>query len=63
VIKETAERGIAPEQAAQAIEHALTSGRPRARYLVGFEARVAARAKLLVPTRIFDRIVARKMNL
>jgi NAD(P)-dependent dehydrogenase (short-subunit alcohol dehydrogenase family) len=62
-IKETAERGIAPEQAAKAIEHALTSNRPRARYLVGLEARVGARAKLLIPTRIFDRIVARKMNL
>jgi NAD(P)-dependent dehydrogenase (short-subunit alcohol dehydrogenase family) len=62
-IRETAERGIAPEKAAKAIEHALTSSRPRARYLVGFEARVAARAKLLIPTRIFDRIVARKMNL
>jgi NAD(P)-dependent dehydrogenase (short-subunit alcohol dehydrogenase family) len=63
VIKETAERGIAPEQAAQTIEHALTSNRPRARYLVGLEAKVAARAKLLLPTSIFDRIVARKMNL
>ena len=62
-IRETAERGIPPEQAAKAIEHALTSGRPRARYLVGLEARVAARAKLLIPTRIFDRIVTRKMNL
>jgi NAD(P)-dependent dehydrogenase (short-subunit alcohol dehydrogenase family) len=62
-IKETAERGIPPEQAAEAIEHALTSGRPRARYLVGKEAKLAARAKLLIPTRIFDRIVAKKMNL
>jgi NAD(P)-dependent dehydrogenase (short-subunit alcohol dehydrogenase family) len=62
-IKETAERGIEPEQAAQAIEHALTSSRPRARYLVGREAKVAAWAKLLIPTRIFDLIVAKKMNL
>jgi NAD(P)-dependent dehydrogenase (short-subunit alcohol dehydrogenase family) len=62
-IRETAERGIPPEQAAKAIEHALTSRRPRARYLVGLEAKVGARAKLLIPTRIFDRIVAKKMNL
>jgi NAD(P)-dependent dehydrogenase (short-subunit alcohol dehydrogenase family) len=62
VIKDTAERGIPPEQAAKAIEHALTAARPRARYLVGLEAKVAARAKLLLPTRIFDRIVARQMN-
>jgi NAD(P)-dependent dehydrogenase (short-subunit alcohol dehydrogenase family) len=63
VIRETAERGIAPEKAAAAIEHALTAGRPRARYLVGREAKLAARAKLLLPTRIFDRVVARQMNL
>jgi NAD(P)-dependent dehydrogenase (short-subunit alcohol dehydrogenase family) len=63
VIRETAERGIAPEKAAEAIEHALTVSRPRARYLVGREAKLAARAKLLLPTRIFDRIVARQMNL
>jgi NAD(P)-dependent dehydrogenase (short-subunit alcohol dehydrogenase family) len=63
VIRETAERGIAPEKAAKAIEHALTASRPRARYLVGLEAKMAARAKLLVPTSIFDRIVARQMDL
>src|SRR3954452_690522 len=33
-------RGIPPERAARVIEHALTSGRPRARYLVGPDARV-----------------------
>lgn len=63
VIKETAERGIAPEKAAKAIEHALTASRPRGRYLVGREAKLAARAKLLIPTPIFDRIVARQMGL
>jgi NAD(P)-dependent dehydrogenase (short-subunit alcohol dehydrogenase family) len=62
-IRETAERGIPAEQAAKAIEHALSASRPRARYLVGLEAKVAAAAKVLIPTRIFDRIVARKMNL
>jgi NAD(P)-dependent dehydrogenase (short-subunit alcohol dehydrogenase family) len=63
VIKDTAERGIPPEKAAKTIEHALTASRPKARYLVGLEAKVAARAKLLLPTSIFDRIVARQMNL
>ena len=63
VIRDTAERGIAPEEAAKAIEHALGAGRPRARYLVGREAKVAAAAKLLLPTRIFDRVVARQMDL
>jgi NAD(P)-dependent dehydrogenase (short-subunit alcohol dehydrogenase family) len=63
VVKDTAERGIAPEKAAKAIERALTVSHPRARYLVGLEAKLAARAKLLLPTPIFDRIVARQMNL
>jgi NAD(P)-dependent dehydrogenase (short-subunit alcohol dehydrogenase family) len=63
VIRDTAERGIPPEKAAKAIEHALSAGRPRARYLVGVEAKLAARARMLLPTPIFDRIVARQMNL
>jgi NAD(P)-dependent dehydrogenase (short-subunit alcohol dehydrogenase family) len=63
VIRETAERGIEPEQVAAAIEHALGAKRPRVRYLVGREAKLAARAKQLIPTAIFDRVVARKMNL
>jgi NAD(P)-dependent dehydrogenase (short-subunit alcohol dehydrogenase family) len=63
VIRDTAERGIPPEKAARTIEHALSASRPRARYLVGFEAKLAARAKLLTPTPIFDRIVARQMGL
>jgi NAD(P)-dependent dehydrogenase (short-subunit alcohol dehydrogenase family) len=63
VVRETAKRGIAPEKAAEAIEHALSAGRPRTRYLVGFEAKLLARAKLLTPAPIFDRIVARQMNL
>jgi NAD(P)-dependent dehydrogenase (short-subunit alcohol dehydrogenase family) len=63
VVKDTAERGIPAERAAKAIEHALGAGRPRARYLVGAEAKLVARARMLLPTPIFDRIVARQMNL
>jgi NAD(P)-dependent dehydrogenase (short-subunit alcohol dehydrogenase family) len=63
VIRDTAERGIPPKKVAKAIEHALTAKRPRARYLVGLEAKVGARIKLLLPTPVFDRIVARQMNL
>ncbi|HEU4944545.1 MAG TPA: SDR family NAD(P)-dependent oxidoreductase [Solirubrobacterales bacterium] len=63
VIKDTAERGIPPEKAADAIEHALGSGRPRTRYLVGLDAKAQARLRHLIPTRLFDRIVARVMGL
>lgn len=63
VIKETAERGIPPQKVAQAVEHALSAGRPRSRYLVGLDAKLQARLKPLIPTPLFDRIVARTMGL
>jgi NAD(P)-dependent dehydrogenase (short-subunit alcohol dehydrogenase family) len=63
VIEDTAERGIPPEKVAKAISHALTSSRPKSRYLVGLDAKVQARLKPLVPTAVFDRIVARQLNL
>jgi NAD(P)-dependent dehydrogenase (short-subunit alcohol dehydrogenase family) len=54
-----AARGIPPERAARTIEHALTARRPRARYLIGIDAKLQARVRHLIPTRLFDRIVAR----
>ncbi|HEX5714343.1 MAG TPA: SDR family oxidoreductase [Solirubrobacterales bacterium] len=63
VVKKLAEKGIPPEKVAAAIAHALESNRPRTRYLVGLDAKVQARLKLLIPTRVFDRIVARQMRL
>jgi NAD(P)-dependent dehydrogenase (short-subunit alcohol dehydrogenase family) len=63
VIKDTAERGIPPQEVAKAIERALESRRPKTRYLVGTDALVQARLKPLVPARLFDRIVARVMHL
>ena len=59
VSKSLGERGIPPEKVASKIEHALSARRPRARYLVGLDAKIQARAKPLIPTRAFDRIVAR----
>lgn len=63
VIEDTAERGIPPEKVAKAISHALESSRPKSRYLVGLDAKVQARLKPLIPTPLFDRIVARQLNL
>ncbi|HEX5928812.1 MAG TPA: SDR family oxidoreductase [Solirubrobacterales bacterium] len=63
VVRQTAERGIPPEKVAKAIEHALSASRPRPRYLVGLDAKVQARLKLVIPTRAFDRVVARIMDL
>jgi len=63
VARELSERGIPPEKVAAKIEHALTSPRPRSRYLVGIDAQVQARLKPLIPTPLFDRIVSRMMGL
>lgn len=63
VIKQTAERGIPPAKVAETIAHALSAARPRTRYLVGLDAKVQARLTHVVPTRVFDRIVARIMGL
>jgi len=63
VIEDTAERGIPPEKVAKAIAHALESSRPKSRYLVGLDAKVQARLQPLIPTVLFDRIVARQLNL
>jgi len=63
VIEDTAERGIPPEKVADAIAHALESNRPKSRYLVGLDAKVQARIKPFIPTALFDRIVARQLNL
>jgi NAD(P)-dependent dehydrogenase (short-subunit alcohol dehydrogenase family) len=63
VIEDTAERGIPPAKVAKAISHALESPRPKARYLVGLDAKVQARLQPLIPTALFDRIVARQLNL
>lgn len=63
VVRQTAERGIPPEKVARVVEHALTSPRPRSRYLVGLDAKLQARLRPLIPTPLFDRIVARAMNI
>jgi NAD(P)-dependent dehydrogenase (short-subunit alcohol dehydrogenase family) len=48
------------DSVARAVEHALTSGRPRTRYLVGRDARLRATIERL-PDRLRDRIVSRAL--
>ena len=50
--------GVPPEEVAKAVEHALTSAKPKARYLVGPDARRRARLQKL-PDRLRDRLLAR----
>ncbi len=53
--------GIAPEQVAQIVAHALTARRPRTRYLVGQDAKALALLALL-PDRIRDWTIARRLR-
>ena len=56
------ETGIEPREVAEAIGHALTARRPRARYLVGRDAKLRAPAAAVLPARVMDRIVARTLG-
>ena len=62
-VRQTAERGIAPDKVAKVVAHALTARRPRTRYVVGADARGQALARRLLPDRAFDWVVAHVMRL
>jgi NAD(P)-dependent dehydrogenase (short-subunit alcohol dehydrogenase family) len=51
-------RGIPPEKVAATIEKALTSSRPRTRYLIGLDARGQALLRRLLPDRVTDRLIS-----
>src|SRR5207253_1226722 len=53
-------QGAPPEEVAAAVERALTAERPRARYLVGRDARLRARLERL-PVRLRDRLLVRRL--
>lgn len=55
--------GIEPVEVAKAIEHALTSARPRARYLVGTDAKIQAGLVRLLPQGARDELVRRVLKL
>jgi NAD(P)-dependent dehydrogenase (short-subunit alcohol dehydrogenase family) len=56
------ERGSEPRAVAEAIATALTARRPRARYLVGTDAKQRAVAAKLLPARVMDRMIARALG-
>lgn len=63
VARKTGARGIPPEKVAAKIEHALSSRRPRTRYLVGADAKGQALLARVLPDRLQDWIVARATGL
>jgi NAD(P)-dependent dehydrogenase (short-subunit alcohol dehydrogenase family) len=63
MIQETASRGISPEKVAQVNWKAIRSDRPKYRYLVGMDAKVSARMRGVLPDRIFDRFLQRRLKM
>ncbi len=53
--------GVEADEVAKAVERALTSPRPKARYVVGRDARTRARLQCL-PTRLRDRLLAKALT-
>jgi NAD(P)-dependent dehydrogenase (short-subunit alcohol dehydrogenase family) len=56
------QRAIEPIEVARVVEHALTAGRPRTRYVVGRDAKLRARIAGVLPDRAFDRLVERTLS-
>jgi NAD(P)-dependent dehydrogenase (short-subunit alcohol dehydrogenase family) len=56
------ETGSEPSAVAEVIGQALTSNRPRARYLVGSDAKVRARMSKVLPDRVMDRMIGRALR-
>jgi NAD(P)-dependent dehydrogenase (short-subunit alcohol dehydrogenase family) len=56
------ETGIESREVAEAIGRALTAQRPRARYLVGRDAKMRDAAAKLLPDRVMDRLIGRAMG-
>jgi NAD(P)-dependent dehydrogenase (short-subunit alcohol dehydrogenase family) len=62
IVGETAGRGVEPDVVAAVIETALTTDRPRTRYLIGRDAKLRARMRRLISDRMWDRLVARQIG-
>jgi NAD(P)-dependent dehydrogenase (short-subunit alcohol dehydrogenase family) len=56
------ERGVHPDEVASVIEHALTAGRPKLRYVVGRDAKLRLKVRALVGDRRFDGLIARTLD-
>jgi NAD(P)-dependent dehydrogenase (short-subunit alcohol dehydrogenase family) len=55
-------RGLPPRVVAEAIGTALTADRPRARYLVGRDAKARALVARVLPDRVIDRLIMRALG-
>jgi NAD(P)-dependent dehydrogenase (short-subunit alcohol dehydrogenase family) len=63
LLQKTASGGIPPEKVAEVIHKAISSDRPKPRYLVGIDAKIAARMHGVLSDRAFDRMLARRTKM
>jgi NAD(P)-dependent dehydrogenase (short-subunit alcohol dehydrogenase family) len=56
------ETGIEPREVAEVIGTALTASRPRARYLVGRDAKIRGAMARVLPDRVMDRLIGRALG-
>ena len=61
--EKTGAAGFPPDHVARAVEHALTAGKPKTRYLVGSGVGFRAFLKTVLPDRFFDRLIIRHIGL
>jgi hypothetical protein len=57
-----AREGLPPEAVAEVVGKAVTTRRPRARYVVGRQAQMQAITAGLLPDRVFDALIARYLR-
>lgn len=63
IVANVSSGAIAPDRVSDAIEHALTSTRPKDRYLIGRDARQQVIARRVLGFRRFDALLARRMGI
>jgi NAD(P)-dependent dehydrogenase (short-subunit alcohol dehydrogenase family) len=54
--------GVEPDVVVRAVEHALTAKKPKTRYLVGRNVRLQVFLRNVLPDRVFDRFVSRRLK-
>ena len=62
VAERLAREGLPPEAVAEVVGKAVTARRPRARYVVGRDAKIQAIAARLLPDRVLDAVIARALT-
>lgn len=62
LVAATAKRAAPVEKVVDVIERAATADRPRARYVVGADARAQIALRTLLPARAYDALLARMLG-